>query len=92
MRGHLVYSLAFTSGLAHHPDLAHGQVPQPAVNQLGRARRRAGGEVVLLNQRHPQTAMGCVAGHARTGYSPSDDQEVEPLAPQPGQQAGSRGR
>ena len=62
MGRHLMDGLALPRGLAHQPHLAHGQVPQPAMDQLRRARRRASGEVVPLHQGHPQPTMSRIPG------------------------------
>ena len=47
------------------------------MDQLGRGRRGAGGEVVLLDQQHAQAASGGVARDARAVDAAADDREVE---------------
>src|SRR5882672_6356530 len=52
------------------------QVPQAAVDQLGRGRRGRRGEVALLDQEHLQAAAGGVARDTRAVDAAADDQEI----------------
>ena len=81
--------LALGQGLGHESQLALAQVPQPAVDQLGRRRRRARGEVVPLDQGRRQPPGGGVEGHAGAGDPAADDQDVEAPPGQGGQGGGS---
>ena len=62
---------------AHQPKPAVLEVAQPAMDQLGRGRRRARREVVLLDQEHAQAAAGGIAGDAGAVDAAPDDGEVE---------------
>ena len=58
--------LALGERLVDEPELALLEVAQAAVHQLGRLRRRAGREVVALDQRGAQAAGGRVERDARS--------------------------
>jgi hypothetical protein len=47
------------------------------MNELGRPRRSAARQVILLEQRNRSAAAGCVAGNAATVHAAPDDREVE---------------
>ena len=57
--------LALQQRLADEPEIEVLQVAQTAVDELGRARRRAAGEVVALHQRDAVPARGGVERDAR---------------------------
>ncbi len=63
--------------LVDQPHVTVLQVPQTTVDQLRTLRRRAAGEVVALDQRHPQAAMRRVEGDAGTGDASADHEHVE---------------
>ena len=50
VRRHPQHHLALDQRLAHQPKPSLLEIAQPAVNELGGGRRRAGGKVVLLDQ------------------------------------------
>ena len=77
MRRHPQQHLAFVQRGAHQPQRAVLQIAQAAMNELGGRRRRAGGEVVLLEQDHPEAAPGGVAGNANAVNAAPDDGEIE---------------
>jgi hypothetical protein len=58
------------------------QIAEATVDQLGRLRRRARGEVVLLDQRRPQSPAGGIERHPGPGDAASDDQHIERLVGQ----------
>ena len=68
--------LALGQRLAHQPERAVLEIAQAAVDQLGRGRRGAGGEVVLLEQQHAQAAAGGVARDAGAVDAAADDGEI----------------
>ena len=57
-------------------DVAVLQVAQATVHELGRLGRRAGREVVALDQRGAQATGGGVEGDARAGDAATDDEHV----------------
>jgi ElaB/YqjD/DUF883 family membrane-anchored ribosome-binding protein len=84
-RDHVQQQPALAQRLAHEAELLLLEVAQPAVDQLARARRRAGREVTRLDQRHRQTARGGVERAARAGRPAADDEHVEGLLAHPGE-------
>ena len=82
---------ALPQRLADQAELPVLQVPQTPVHQPGRAPGRSRREVVLLDQRHRETAGGRVQGDARPGDPAPDDQHVEPVLRHPGQVGGAGG-
>jgi len=71
--------LALGQGLVDEAELLLLEVPQTAVDELGRAGRRAGGEVAPLHQGRPQAPTGGVERHAGAGDAAPDDEQVEGL-------------
>ena len=84
-RDHVQQQAALAQRLAHEAELQLLEVAQAAVDQLARARRRAGGEVARLDQRHRQTARGGVERAARPRHPAADDEHVERLLAHPGE-------
>ena len=68
--------LALGQRLADQPQRAMLEIAQPAMDQLGRGRRGARAEVVLLQQQHAQAAAGGVARDAGAVDAAADDGEV----------------
>ena len=66
------------AGLAHQADAALGEIADAAVEQAAGAAARAGGEVVLLDQRGSESAHGRVAGNAGADDAAADHEHVEP--------------
>ena len=77
VRRHAQQHLALVERLAHQAERAVLEIAQAAVDQLGRGRRGAGGEVVLLDQQHAQAAAGGVARDPGAVDAAADDGEVE---------------
>jgi hypothetical protein len=67
-------SLALGQVLVDQPVLSLLEVAQTAVDHLGRLRRRAGGEVVLLHQGGPEATAGGIQRHPGPGDAATDDQ------------------
>ncbi len=67
-------------GLAHQLDVAHPQVAEPAVDQLGGGARRPRGEVVALAQRDAQSGSRGDPGDAGPDDPSPDDDEIERVA------------
>ncbi len=65
--------------LPHQPEVEHLQVAQPAVDQLGRARRRAAGPVAGLDQRDAEPAGRGVEGRPGADDPAADDEDVDLL-------------
>ncbi len=59
--------------------LALVQVPEPAVDELRRAGRRARSEVALLDEGGAQPPTGGIEGDAGTGDPAADDDDIERL-------------
>jgi hypothetical protein len=74
---------ALAQRLAHEREVALLEVAQPAVDQLARATRRAGGEVARLHQRHRQPARDRVERAAGPGRARADHDHVEHLGRHP---------
>jgi len=68
---------ALAGALPRQPQLAVGQVAQPAVHQLGRPPAGARGEVGALQQHDRQPAGGRLEGHAGAGHPAPDDHHVD---------------
>src|SRR5712671_1641188 len=77
MRRHPQHHLTLGEGFAHQPKPIVLQIPQAAVDELGRGRRRAGREVVLLNEQHAEPAASRVAGDAHAVDTTADDSEIK---------------
>ena len=76
VRGHGEQHLPLAQRLAHQAEGEVLQVAQPAVDELGRGRGRAAGQVGLLRQQHGQSAPGGIAGDAAAVDAPADDGNV----------------
>ena len=68
---------ALLQRLLDQPEVEHLEVAQAAVHQLGRARRRAGGEVALLDQPDLEPARHRVERRSDADDPAADDQHVE---------------
>ena len=73
--------LALGQRFAHQAEGVVLEIAQPAMDQLGRGRRRAAGQIALLHQQHRQSPSGRVAGNAAAVHAAADDGEVEHLTP-----------
>ncbi len=80
MRGDPEQSLALGERLGHEAKLEVLQIPQAPVDELGRGRRGARSEVVLLDEQHSEAPAGGVAGYAGTVDAAADNQQVVALA------------
>jgi hypothetical protein len=69
--------------LAHEAELELLEVAQPAVDQLARAARGAGGEVARLHERDRQAAGGGVKGRVDADDAAADHDDLEHLRRQP---------
>ena len=78
-------ALALVQRLVDEADVAVLEVAQPAVDELGRLRRRARGEVVPLDERGAQPAGGGVERHAGAGDAAADDEHVEDAGAEAGE-------
>jgi hypothetical protein len=76
VRRALEQHLAFGQRLAHQREFVVLEVAQPAVDQLGAARRGVRGEVVLLAQQHAQATACQIAGDAGAVDAAAHDQHV----------------
>ncbi len=70
-------ALALVECLVHQAHLALLQIPQAAMDELRRLRRRSGAEVVPLDQSGSKTPRRRVESHARTGDAAADDHDIE---------------
>ena len=77
MRRHAQQHLALDQRLAHQPEPAVLEIAQAPVDELGRGGRRAGGEIVLLDQEHAKPAAGRVAGDAGAVDAAAHNGEIE---------------
>jgi len=82
--------VALATGEAGDAQLHLLEVPQPAMDELGGARRGARGEVGLLHQERPQPALRGVEEDAATGDAAADHHQVERLV-ESGEGAGAEG-
>jgi hypothetical protein len=74
--GVLQQPLALAQRLVDEADVAVLEVAQPAVDELGRLRRRARGEVVALDEQRAQASRGGVEGDAHARDATPDHQHV----------------
>src|SRR5213595_3264308 len=91
MRREALQALALAHRLEHQAYVPLLQVAEPAVNQLGRPARRAGGEVTALDERHPESAHGRVARDAGAVDAAAHHENVERLAAERGERVTSPG-
>ena len=73
---------ALLQRLLDQREVEHLEVAQAAVHQLGRARRRAGGEVALLDQPDLEPARHRVERRSDADDPAADDQHVELTGPE----------
>ena len=78
-----VQDALLAAGLVDQPEAALSQVTQAAVQESTRAAAGSEGQIVLLDQSHPQSSHGGIAGHARSDNSPADNQDVQGVSRQP---------
>ncbi len=76
--------------LADQPEVEHLQVPQPAVDELARAARRAAGPVLSLDDRRPQAPSRRIHRGAGPDDTSSDNQHVQLGRSEAGQRVSSR--
>ena len=81
---------ALAQALEDQAHMAVLEVPQPAVNQLGRLRARAAGEILLVDERDRQAPHRGVPGHTGADDPAPDDEQVEAPPAQPRQQRVAR--
>jgi hypothetical protein len=77
MRRHAQQHLALCQRLAHQAEGALLQIPQSAVDQLGRGRRRGRAEVVLLDEENAKPATCGIARDTGTVDAAANDRKVE---------------
>ena len=68
--------LALRQRLVDQPEFEVLEVAQSTVDQLGAPLRGGGGNVVLLDDQHPEAAAGSVAGDSRAIDAGADDDEI----------------
>ena len=79
------HQLALEQRLADEPEVEVLQVAQAAVDELGGAARRAGGEVRALDEGHAVATRGGVQRHAGARDPAADDDDVELLLGESGE-------
>ena len=84
--------LPLAQGLPDQPEVEELEVPEPAVDELRRARGRPRGEVDLLDEDAREPALGEVPRDARPGHAAPDDDGVEDLPVQTRQPADGAAR
>ena len=77
VRRHAQHHLALDQRLAHQPEPSLLEIAQAPVDELGGGRRRAGREIVLLDQQNAQAPAGGVAGDPGAVDAAADDGEIE---------------
>ena len=85
----LAQPLALGQGLVDQDDLPLLEVAQPAVDELGALRRRARGQVALVDEGRAEPPRRGVEGHADARDPAPHDQDVERLAGQAPQHGGA---
>jgi hypothetical protein len=83
VRGVAKEGLAFGEALEDKPDLILLQVAEAPVDELGGLRRRARGEIALVDDRSAKAPRRGVEGNACPCDAAADDQDVELLLAQP---------
>jgi len=68
---------AFAQRLAHQTEFAVFEITQAAMDEFRRCRRRARGEVVLLEQDDAKAAAGGIARDAGAVDAAADNGEIE---------------
>src|SRR5207302_1839300 len=84
-RAHQV--VALDCRLPRDAQLAGGDVAEPSMRELARPAAGAGGEIVLLDQRHRQPACGGVESHTGTSDTAAYNQYVDDVVTQRSQVA-----
>ena len=79
-RGDAAKPLTFAQCLINESYMALRKVPESTVNQLGRTRRRAAGEVPLIDQHDAQATQRRVARNGRAVDTAADHGNVERFA------------
>jgi hypothetical protein len=79
MRRDLPENFAFQQRVAHQFEVVIFEVAQPAMDQLGRPRRGAAGQIVHLAKEHGIAAADGVAGDAAAVHTTTNDCEVVDL-------------
>src|SRR5262249_8250402 len=78
-------------GLPYEGEVPELEIAQPAVDQLGRARGGAGGEVALLEERDGRAAERQVARDAGPSHASTNDDGVERRRVQTCKSSGAHG-
>ena len=76
-------------GLADEPHVAEAEVPEAAVDQLGRRRRRAAAEVAPVDERHREPVGRGRLGDAGADDAAADHEQVEAAIAEVGDRAGA---
>src|SRR5262249_35339623 len=76
-RSGLCQDRAFAKSFGDEGEVEMFQVPQPAVDEFGRAAGCACGEITLFDQRDTQATRRRVKRQTGSGYPAADDQNVE---------------
>ena len=63
--------------LADEPEVAHPQVPEPAVDELGRAAGRGRAEVAALDERDVEAGVGRLCRDRGADDAAADHEQVE---------------
>ena len=76
MRRQFPQHLALHQRLAHQPEFVVLEITQPAVDQLGRPRRRTTRQIAHLAQQHAQPTSGRVTRNAAAVDATPDDKQI----------------
>ena len=76
MRGDAQQRFALGERLGHEAKLVVLEIPQPAVDQLGRGRGSRRGKVARLGEQHRKAAAGGVARDSGAVDAAADDQQI----------------
>ncbi|VXC41641.1 hypothetical protein SPHINGOAX6_10061 [Sphingomonas sp. AX6] len=68
--------LAFVQRLMHQPEFVAFEIPQPAMDELGRGGRGVAGEIVLFDEQHRQPVQRRLARDRAAVDPAADDQDV----------------
>ncbi|CAI7676138.1 unnamed protein product, partial [Penicillium discolor] len=91
-RDHRHQQMPLPRTLARRRHVARREVPQAAVDELRAEPARPEGEVLRLDQGHPETARRGVQGHARPGDPAADHEDVTGAVRRRGEIASAAGR
>src|SRR5690606_15584720 len=86
VRRQVVDNSAFASNLLDKSEFKLLQVPESAVDQLGRTAARAGSKILLFHQRNLQATRSCIKGNTRTCDATTDNEQVKFFRPHAVQQ------